>query len=411
MSFTIRGQNTYELLYLNNNFEQIISLAQSKSSADDYYWLSLALNKQGKTMKALGVLEEGIKRFENNKKLEMMISDLYYETGNYSEAKSYLEKYQDDYEIFMKLINVLEFQENYSTAIALLQNRLRSDSSNINYLSHLGDNYYQSDNIETALTYYKKAFSLNASDQSIALKLAGLYLKNKEFNKSVDICDTILKSDTANRKFIKIRGMASFNKNDFVTARTCFNFLYQNGDTGKFITKRLGICEFNNSKFISSRRHLKQAFVLDSNDFETCFFLGKAYLNSTEPEQGLYYLNRIDSLLQPDPRVLSTVCIEKQSIYSTIEDFDNAIKCYRMAYKYNPNPEYLFYIAFIYQNKLNDKQHALEYYELFIESLPPEANSEHRSDTNQITVSLRKLAEDYITKLREELFFDGKLPD
>ena len=82
-----------------------------------------------------------------------------------------------------------------------------------------------------------------------------------------------------------------------------------------------------------------------------------------------------------------------------------------MAYKYNPNPEYLFYIAFIYQNKLNDKQHALEYYELFIESLPPEANSEHRSDTNQITVSLRKLAEDYITKLREELFFDGKLPD
>jgi tetratricopeptide (TPR) repeat protein len=149
---------------------------------------------------------------------------------------------------------------------------------------------------------------------------------------------------------------------------------------------------------------------LDSNDYETCFFIGKAYLNSPTPEKGLFFYNRVDSLLQADPLIISTLYAEKQSIYSAINKYPEALNSYELAYKYNPKPEYLFFIASMYQNNLHDKKSAYTYYNRFIEQLPPKPDSEHIYDENQITVSLRKVAESNIEKLKEELFFEGELP-
>jgi len=404
------NQNNYELLYLNNDFEKIVSCAKNKSTIDDYYWLSLIFNKQGKTLIAINTLEEGIKKFENNQKLELQISNLYYETGNYAKAKPYLEKYLIYPEIFIQYINILEFQENHSLAIKLLNDKLPNDSMNIQLLTHLGENYYQIDSIELALTYFDKVFAQNPQDQSTAKILASLFIETKDFYRSINVCDTILRYDSTNQKFIKTKGIASFYKKDFKTAAICFDYLYKKGDSSKFIYKHHGICEFNNSKFKTSREHLIKAFKLDSNDYETCFFLGKAFLNSPTPEKGLYFLNRVDSLLQPDPLTISILYAEKQSIYSAINNYKDALECYTLAYKYNPKPEYLFFIASMYQNNLNNKKKALEYYNLFLENLPPKPDSEHKYEEDQITISLRKIAERNIVNLKEELFFNGELP-
>jgi tetratricopeptide (TPR) repeat protein len=406
----ISGQNNYELLYLKGDLEQILSTAQKKSSIEDYYWLSYVLNKKGKTLKAIEILEEGIKQYEDNQKLEILISEFYYETGNYPKAKLYIKrKYQNNPEIFMQLINILEFENNYKLAIELLKKKIVTDSMNIQYLSHLGDNYSKTDSIDLALEYYEKIFALNPEDQLTANKLANLYLKNKDFDKSIKVCDLVLKNDSTNKKFIKIKGSSSINKNDFITAETCFQFLLNNGDSGKFVLKHLGISEFKNASFHISREHLLMAYKQDSNDFEICYFLGNGFLNSPTPEKGLFYFNRIDSLLQPDPLVMSALYIEKQSIYSTLNKHNDALRCYKIAYKYNPKPEYLFYIASLYQNNLKNNQKALDYYNLFLEKLPPKPDSEHKNEENQFIISLRKVAENNITRLKEELFFNGKL--
>ncbi|MCW0484860.1 hypothetical protein [Gaoshiqia sediminis] len=185
--------------------------------------------------------------------------------------------------------------------------------------------------------------------------------------------------------------------------------LLDQGDSGKFVLKNLGVSEFRNSMIKESREHLIMAYQVDSTDFEINYFLGKAYLNSPTPETGLYYLNRVDSLLQPDPKIISALYYDKQSIYSTIGKYNEALKCYEISYKYNPKPEYIFYIASLYQYKLDNKKKALEYYEHFLTLLPPKPESEHIYDEKQITVSLRKAAETNIIELKEELFFKGEL--
>lgn len=403
-------QENFELLYLKQDFDKIISIAQTKSSIDDYYWLSLILDKRGKPLSAIDELEEGINKFTNNQKLEIQLANLYYETGNYLAAKSYLEKHQSIPEMFLKYINVIEFQENHAFAIELLKEKLIDDTLNFHYLSLLGDNYFQADSIESAIKCYDRIFTQNPKDQSTAKKLASLYLKTKQYKNCIEVCDTILASDSLNVKFFKYKGMAYFNDGNFLNAEPFFDFLFQKGDSSKFILKHLGICEFHNSRFKKSREHLLDAFKLDSNDYETCFFIGKGFLNSSSPEKGLYFYNRVDSLLQADPKIISTLFAEKQSIYSVINNHEEALKCYILAYKFNPKPEYLFFIASMYQNNLQDKKSAYKYYNSFLEKLPPKPESDHIFGEKQITVSLRKVAESNIEKLKEELFFEGELP-
>jgi hypothetical protein len=55
-------------------------------------------------------------------------------------------------------------------------------------------------------------------------------------------------------------------------------------------------------------------YQADSKDFEIYYFPGKAFLFSPPPGVGLFYLIRVDSLLQPVPKTFSTLQIDKQSI-------------------------------------------------------------------------------------------------
>jgi tetratricopeptide (TPR) repeat protein len=406
----IFAQEGYDLLFLKDEYDQILSKSQVLETPKDYYWNSVILDKKGEILKAIELLNEGITKFDSIQIIETLLADFLYKTGQYSKAKPLLEKYNDKSDNFIKYINVLEFQSEYDEAIKLLQRETLRDSLNLEYLVHLGDNYIRVDSIEPAIKIFSKILRINPNDQLTALKFANLLFKKMNYSQAIEICDLGLRSDSTNRKLIKLKGMAGFNKNDFQLAEQCFEFLYGQGDSGQFILKHLGISEFNNSSFKISREHLLKAFQLDSNDIEVCYMLGRCYLNSMEPAKGLYFFERAESLMQPDPKILSALYTDKQSIYSTLEDYEKSLLCYQKAYEYNPKPEYIFSIASLYQNRLNNQRQALEYYEKFLSLLPEKTDTLPSSvNKNQTVISLRIIAEKNITKIKEELFFKGEM--
>ncbi len=404
----LSAQDSYELLFLQGNFTQIEQLAEKRSTEDDFYWYAIVQEKSGNLNQAIRILEEGLDVFESDEKLELLLSEYYFESGNYPRAEKLLTKYSHLSQSFLQLIQLYEFRGNFNKAISLLNERIEKDTSNIHLLKHLGDNYYHLDSFEMALDYYQKVFSRDSSDQVTANKIANIFLQRKEYQKSIEICEFVLSTDSTNKKFIKLMGISLINKNDFKSAQSCFHKLYIAGDSNRFVLKNLGICELNTYSFYDARKHLMSAFTMDSNDIETCFCLGKAFLNSMWPEQGLYYFNRVDSLSQADPKILSAIHIEKEAIFSVLGKFDEALREYSMAYKLNPKPEYLFFIASLYQSKLEDKKKALEYYETFLTMLPELSESEHSHQEEQIVISLKKVAEDNIRSLKEEIFFDSE---
>jgi len=405
----IIAQVNYETLYLQNDFNSIVQSAKNLVTADDFYWYALLLENEGNSDTALNITKEGLKKYPGNEKLEILLSDICFEAGRYHEAESLLLKHQSNPESFRQLIQVYEFRNNFEIAIAFLEEKIRTDSTNSWMLMHLGDNYFQLDSLDLALKYYLRKFNSDSSDQVTAVRIANIYLKQKKFDKSIGICNLILSSDSTNKRFIKLIGISHLNKKEFSEAGYYFRQLYEASDSACFIMKNLGICELNTYSFSDARNCLLRAYRLDSNDIETCFCLGKAFMNSMRPEKGLYFFNRADSLSQPDPKVLSAIHFEKQSVYSILGNDQKALSEYKQAYKYNPKPEYLFYMASLYQNKLEEKQKALEYYITFIESLPPEPEGQMEINEDQMIFSMRKIAENNILILKEELFFEGEL--
>ncbi len=411
-SFLLSGQTNYELLYLEGEFEEIITQSDQLKTPVDYYWNALVTSKQGEILRAMEILEQGIIQHPDQEKLELLLTDLYYKTGDYLNAKPLLQKYSGSHEMFIRLVEVLEFEDSFQEAIYLLEQGLQYDTMNLSLLIHLGDNHFQKDSLREAIRYYDKAYLLNPNDLATANKLASLFVKVKEYERSMEICDSVLWKDPINKKFIRIKASASFNNKDYTTSQAYFKSLYAMGDSGAFVMKHLGISEFHLQMHKSSRKHLLSAYERDPNDFETCFMLGRGFLNSTSPELGLSYLERADSLLLPDSIVIAAIYNEKRSIYYTIGDFDRTLECYKKVYEYDPQPKYIFYMASLYQYTFKEKELALDYYRSFLEMLPPPVSLSDNPDLEgQMTITMRSAAENAIIELREELFFEGKLKE
>ena len=136
--------------------------------------------------------------------------------------------------------------------------------------------------------------------------------------------------------------------------------------------------------------------------------LGTCFLNSTTPEKGLFYLNRVDSIVHPSADLMASLYRQRQSIYSTLGKFDSAFYCLQKAYEFEPDPKYLFYTASLCRHSLKDKQLAISYYEKFLQALPPKPETETTEKEGFIVVSYRNAAENSIRELKEELFFEAK---
>lgn len=403
------SQESYELLFLRGEFDKLFDASKDLAGANDYYWNALALDKKGETLRAINVLKEGQSKYAKESLLENLLIDLLYKTGQFPQVKPLLVRYLDDQQAFLKYVNILGFESIYQEAINHLNARIVSDTANIEYLSLLGEYYYQLDSLAASIEVLERLIVVNPADQKNLNKLANMYVRNKNYTDAIGICDRVLSQDSLNRRFNRTKGIACFNISNFKLAKNCFLNLLEQGDTGKFVLKNLGISEFKCESVHSAREHLLMAFALDSADFEINYYLGKAYLESPTPEAGLYYLDRAESLLQPVPSMLATLYLDKQALYSAMGNYNEALRCFQTAYQHNPKPEYIFFIASLCHHHLKDKKKAMEYYEEFIAKLPPRSGLEGLYDQSKLTGSLRKVAESNITSLKEELFFNGEL--
>lgn len=402
------SQENYELSFIKGEYEIILQQSSDLASPDDYFWNSFVLNRKGENLQAIAVLKDGLIAFPGDETLEKQLIEFMYKAGQYAEIKPLLTDYLDNPEMFLRYIIILGFDGEYQLAVDDLNEKIKSDSLNTEFLSLLADYYYQLDSLDASIKVLKKLIAINPLDMKNLSKLANFYVKNKDFEKSMQVCDKVLETDTLNKKFNRIKGIAGFNGAEFDIAALCFNRLIMQGDSGILVLKLLGISEFKTNKFDNSRANLLLAYEADSNDVEVNYYLGKAFLNSPNPEKGLFYFNRVDSLLQPDPKILSSLYYDKQSIYSVLGKYTESVNCYELAYQYHPKPEYIFYIAALYQHKLDNKKKAVESYEFFLTLLgPPSQSDSINTSENQTTVSLGQIARRNITTLKEELFFSG----
>lgn len=197
------------------------------------------------------------------------------------------------------------------------------------------------------------------------------------------------------------------NDKDFVRAEKFLQNLYIQGDTSLFVEKHLGICFFQNKEYLQSISHLQRAIQLDSSDYEISFTLARSYYFTTGREKGLPYFELTYKLLMPDSGMMTIFYDEKAYLYSALNQHRKSIECYKSAYAYSQKPEYLFYIASAYESKLKNREKAIDYYKKFLDQLPEKQYFTNQQASESVEVSLRHLAEDHLSHLKEEQFMKG----
>lgn len=399
------AQQEYELHFVKNEYAIIIEKANQKQSADDYYWLAIAHNELGETTVALTLLEEGNKQFPQQKKLEIYLSNLYFETGNYYKAKPLLIQYQEESRsILQQLVKIYEFENDHTKAIEILLKANDNKDKDAWILKHLAQNYQLINSLRYTSTYFYKALLANPDDMLTRYRAARYYIKIKQYDSAENYCDVLLAKDSLNTKFTKLKAIASFNKKAYYRSVHSFYKAQELGDTSDFIRKHIGICEIKLQHFDTALYYFQKIESRSKNDFEINYYLGRCMLKTGNPMDAMPYLQKADSLSQPDPKIMESIELDKAVIYHGNKQYLKEIESWNKAYAYTPNPEYLIQIAMVYHSFEKDLEKALDYYEKFLESLPKNTKK-HEYKEDEIVISYENVAKQSIANIKKELFF------
>ncbi|MCG8412486.1 MAG: hypothetical protein MI739_14505 [Bacteroidales bacterium] len=409
-----QSQANYPILFLENQFEKIIKEVNSKepnTDASDIFWKAQALRKIGKDSRALVLLKESTQRFVQQEKLNLLYIDILFDNSMYTKAEPLIDKVllsdSTNFDLLQKKILISEFNLKYNKAIDILNKAIEHDSLNIFYLSHLGDNYKRIDNTILSGYYYKKAYKQNKYNLNIAKKLIGYYLK-KNPAKAVNICDTILNTDSLNIAFLRYKAFAFFKMKKFKEALNGYQKIYSLGDSSVSVLKKIGISRYKIDDFDGSQLYLEQALKKDTTDSEITFYYGCSYAYSPYKYRALRYFFKTIELLEPNKQVLVAIYDQIAFTYRNIHEYDKSLDYYQKIYKLDPSKsKCLFSIASIYDNNLKQKVKAKEYYELFLARVGASLLADTTAKPGKVTYVNSAIHS--IKEINEELFFEGKL--
>lgn len=254
-----------------------------------------------------------------------------------------------------------------------------------------------------ALKYLERAIEVNPFDLSLYFRIANTCNTLRQFDRSIEMCKKGLAIDSTNTTIRTAMAYAQYHKSEFKNAIENFEKVKAQGDSTSVVVKNLGYAYYRDNQFEPARKHLTRAakMLYDEgvNEYDVYFFLGDACVQLNDPKAAHSFLQKADSLRYPPSEVQSKIYKSFASVYNSERDWANGAKYFEMAYKTDPEDKGLL-LFWAYQcDYLKDKKKA---YELYTQFLNSEESKEYPKDL--------AIVKQRVSKLKEDLFFEGKAP-
>jgi tetratricopeptide (TPR) repeat protein len=304
-----------------------------------------------------------------------------------------------------ELANLYSLRNDNCRSRDLYLKLLEKDSLNYYFLKQAGKCYLEMDRKDSALLFFENAFRQNPADVYLTCQLANIYLGKKDLENALYSIQKGFVYDTSNLDLLKLRGYLWLLSGEYQRAIWDLeNARLQ--DTGSvFIQKYLGISYHEEKRFEEAREALRLGFKLDSTDAEIAYFLGSACRWSKYEEEGVFYYKKSIELRQPDPKDLKNVYIQLAELLKVLHRFDEALDSYGHALEMDPEDNTLYFkIGQVYDQNLNRKKTAIEYYEKYLSKGSTDQqlfNAEEGSSR-----ALEQHVRERISTLKEQLFME-----
>ena len=336
-------------------------------------------------------------------------ANCYQSLGNYQAAQKLYQKaleiYPQNNYVRQQLANSYFKLDDFTEAKNLYLFAYTRDSSFF-LARQLGVCYDNLDLKDTAIYYYKISLAFNPFDFESTYRLANLHKQQEEYPMGIALTDNYLLRDSTNFKMLRLSGFLHFLNGSYDRSVKRFERCVVSGDTSDFVNKYLGYSYFRTGEFELAKDYLEKAFLKDTTNADLCYVLGLSCDYSIYKKLAIYYLNKTIELLTPSPEYMSHVYQDLAVANTGYSKFNDALDAYLAAYELTPNDTLLiFKIASHYDNRTDDKETALLYYQKFMDTRPRNKNALPKMP-GMMVISYYDYVEKRMAEIREEMFWE-----
>jgi len=280
------------------------------------------------------------------------------------------------------------------------------DSLNSFYYRKSGLCYLKLKDIKTSLNCYLKAYFIDTISIINIKSLAFVYLKTGTPDSAIKYCDKGIKIDSTYSDFYKIKADAHFVKNHFYRAVPEYKKVLQLGDTSYNILKRLGMALCEIKKYKEALPYNLAVYKSDSTSYSNTTYLCRNYLGLRNYDKSLEFAEKTLKLIHFAERISYDIYDNMAHAYIGKEQLKKALNMFLKkesvfkSYPHYFNLNNTYETALIY-DKLKDKKNALKYYKKIL-------NYYENKQIKDFDTPIYKYANQRVTKLTEDLFFEGK---
>ena len=362
-------------MLLNGEYEKVVDtcrlvLASDSLNPEIYYKMGIAFQNLSDDEKAFGCYRRAATLSPDNKSYNFSLAKEYYGNGKFRMAEPLLAKLSaiDSMKwIYAYYLSAIYMQSNrFDDAIRIYNRFLRKDSANTVYLDKLAFATLKKGDYEYAKDLYNKSMAINDKNLTAIKNLSFLYASTMNSDTAIQLLTRGIEIDSTDMDLYIRRAQLNFSKNYTKRALDDYMVVLASGDSSKLYLKRIGIGYSYNLQPKEAIVYLLKAYKVDSVDYETCSYLGQCYYKVKDMKNSIYYYKKVLKILMPVNTQLGltyVLCAESQK---ADEEYRNAIASYLKAYAINSDPNINMIIANIYDEKLNNKERAIYYYQRFL---------------------------------------------
>ncbi len=287
--------------------------------------------------------------------------------GTYTDALSYYEKaiteYSSDAVTKFEYAKLLTTTRKFIKADSVYSILVSDYPTNPNFQYRLGiAKKLLKDS--TAITYFKKAFSLDSTHQKSCFQISKYYLKKRNYDMVWDTANLGLHSYPENVELISVLGQNFLLRKDYYGALPYFEKLLALNYKNEFVHSKLALCYNQTNNFKKAVVHFTEALKYNNKVPQRYSMLAYAYQRLENYEKALEnYKMAIELKDLPIEEELFSIAL----VYRFKEDWEKAIKYAKLSL--NENPKYVraqYQLAMFADAYYKDPKIKLKYYNEYL---------------------------------------------
>ncbi|MBP1613864.1 MAG: hypothetical protein H6Q13_1312 [Bacteroidetes bacterium] len=405
----------------NYDYETALKLIEKEKTVT-----TKLLFQKAQALKGLNLLTDALETLRKvtttepeNQRALVEMAECYKLLGNFTGALGCYEKVLQSNPINkyarLQQINLLCSLERFKVGKSACEELMKSDSSVVSKRL-LAQCYEGLEESDSAITCYNTILQTTPEDYLSVTRLANLYIKINKSESAIKCTEAYRERDTTNLFVNKQNALAYCLNGDYPIAIKRYEYLVNQGDSGRLTCHYLGICYYTTEDFYAAHDFLGIALKSDPKNVNLLYYMARACAKTSWKKQGVEYMNQAIQLTIPSDTTLTRLYIGLADCYKLARMPQKQIEALQEQYKYDSrNTKLLYQMGALYQDALKDNKKAEHYLEMYLKTKPKENMEETAQLNNKGEIEVGETAYynaaiKRLEQIRKDRFFKEGIP-